>query len=355
MNGRVTIKDIAKAANVSVGTVDRVIHHRGRVNKQTREAVMDTLASMGYQTNKIASVLSKNELIKIALVIPGHNYFFKDIISGAQKACREMADYNVQLITVTQDSEKNPVAQLKDFEKTAAQDFNGIIVSPLHPFLFCESINEAVNKNMPVVTVNRDSPESSRLCYVGQNPYHAGMLAGRIFGKFLRGNGKVALLSGVQDFSPLRERTHGFTNAIRQEFPHIVLSDVYPYADDCIIAYEITKKLLLQDPSIQGVFADTTLGTIGIGMAIDELQKHHDKIAIGYDTQSEVIDLLEKNALTATITQNPFSQGYNAASLMNKILLDGYRPTTTHWYARADIIFHKEQILLIEKREMDFE
>ena len=352
MNSRVTIKHIAKKANVSIGTVDRVIHNRGRVDANTSAKVNEAIREMNYKTNKLARVLSKNESIKIALVTPGHNYFFKDIISGAQKACKQMLDYNIQLDLITQDNEKKPMDQLLDFEKTVEKGYNGIIVSPLHPYLFCEAINKAISKEITIITVNRDSKESGRICYVGHNLYHEGILAGRIYGRFMRGIGKAAILSGFQEFSPFKERQNGFSDIINKEYPGIKLTDTYQYADNPDIAFEISKMLINNDPEINGIFADTTTGTIGIGKAIEELMKNNQIIATGYDEQSEIIDLLEKNALIASITQNQFSQGYNAMLIMKNVLIDKNMPSAAQWYAKTELIFHKEQINANKEREL---
>ena len=45
----VTINDVAKAAGVSKGTVDRVIHNRGEVSPKSREAVLKVIEELGYK------------------------------------------------------------------------------------------------------------------------------------------------------------------------------------------------------------------------------------------------------------------------------------------------------------------
>ena len=55
---RVRIKDIAKMADVSVGTVDRVIHGRSGVSESSRKRVEEILKQLDYQPNMYASALA---------------------------------------------------------------------------------------------------------------------------------------------------------------------------------------------------------------------------------------------------------------------------------------------------------
>ena len=51
MAKQVKIKDIAKMAGVSAGTVDRILHNRGKVSKASREAVEKVLSEVDYKYN----------------------------------------------------------------------------------------------------------------------------------------------------------------------------------------------------------------------------------------------------------------------------------------------------------------
>lgn len=212
---RVTIKDIARELNVSIGTIDRAINGRGRINEETKEMIMKKIREVGYKPNTIARTLRKNKVTRIAFVLPSNNYFFQDIIDGAKTACMELADFSIELDLVTQDSENDPLKQLKDFGELEARDISGIIIAPLHPFLLSNAINRAIDNNIPVITVNLDSRDSKRLCYVGQNSLKTGAIIGTIFGKFLKGKGDIALLSGISELDLRQMRTQGFLENIK--------------------------------------------------------------------------------------------------------------------------------------------
>src|SRR5258708_14747881 len=64
------IKDIARAAGVSVGTVDRVLHNRGKVSEDALKKVMDVLNKNEYKPNLIARMLGSNRSYRIAVLLP---------------------------------------------------------------------------------------------------------------------------------------------------------------------------------------------------------------------------------------------------------------------------------------------
>jgi len=72
MSEKITIKDIAEIAGVSVGTVDRVLHNRANVSQFAREKVEKALKNMNYHPNVYASALAYNKSYTFFLLMPIH-------------------------------------------------------------------------------------------------------------------------------------------------------------------------------------------------------------------------------------------------------------------------------------------
>ena len=70
MNKRTTIKDIAAQAGVSTGTVDRVIHDRGRVSVDVKEKVLQVMQDLNFEPNLIASTLAFNRILTMGVLMP---------------------------------------------------------------------------------------------------------------------------------------------------------------------------------------------------------------------------------------------------------------------------------------------
>ena len=115
--GRATIKDIANQLNVSIATVDRALHNRGRINEDTYRQIMQKVDELGYKPNRIASTLVKNTYKQIVFVTPNCNSFFEEIIRGAQAATDELIGFGVQIDFITQDSFFDSLGQVSSMER----------------------------------------------------------------------------------------------------------------------------------------------------------------------------------------------------------------------------------------------
>jgi LacI family repressor for deo operon, udp, cdd, tsx, nupC, and nupG len=85
-----TIKDVAKAAGVSIATVSRVLHNPNRVSATTRDHVLTVVKELDYIPNFAAQSLRRHTSKKILVTVPDiSNPFFSNVIRGAEKAARE--------------------------------------------------------------------------------------------------------------------------------------------------------------------------------------------------------------------------------------------------------------------------
>lgn len=345
-NKRVTIKDIASQLNISTGTVDRAINGKGRINAKTKKLVMQKVEELGYKPNRIARSLGKNQKTKLVFVSPAHNPFWQEIRNGAQTACDELRDYNVQLEFYSQKSDFDTICQIKDMEKIIQEKPRGIIVAPLDSCLLVKPINNAVETGIPVVTVNLDSRESKRICYIGEDPCHTGAIVGALFKKFIGRGGQVAVLTGDDDSSQFQIRKRGFLETILSNNSTIKISGYHEYANNEGSAYFISKKLISDIPDLKGIFANTAVGVVGIAKAIRDMDKKGLIITVCYDTSDEINELLDCDAMVATVTQNPFLQGYYSVRLLFKILLEKTPPEKVNNYIRTEIIVESKQVEL---------
>ncbi len=100
MAKQVKIKDIAKMAGVSAGTVDRILHNRGNVSKTSREAVERVLKEVDYKYNIHASAVSLRKEYKIIVSIPisGIGEYWGSIQNGIDHAISEYSDISINCI-----------------------------------------------------------------------------------------------------------------------------------------------------------------------------------------------------------------------------------------------------------------
>ena len=128
-----TLKDIAAAAGVSIGTVDRALKDRGRVNPQVAEKIKKLAKEMDYHPNQIASgLVTRSRHYKIAVILHiTQNEFFNEIIKGIKRAERKIRDYgmSVQIYTCDDFDEK---MQLANIEKAIEEKANAMVIVPIN-------------------------------------------------------------------------------------------------------------------------------------------------------------------------------------------------------------------------------
>ena len=99
MAERIRIKDIAKMADVSVGTVDRVIHGRSGVSEASRKRVEEILKQLDYQPNMYASALASNKKYAFSCLLPQHEEgeYWTAVEAGIHDALIAYSDFNISV------------------------------------------------------------------------------------------------------------------------------------------------------------------------------------------------------------------------------------------------------------------
>ena len=97
---RIGVRELAKLANVSVGTVDRALHGRKEVNEQTRKLILRIAAEHGYTPNLTARALSVGRAnVRIGVCIPREiRYFYDQMRDGIFDEARRFEHVGVELI-----------------------------------------------------------------------------------------------------------------------------------------------------------------------------------------------------------------------------------------------------------------
>src|SRR6056297_2697426 len=99
MRKKIRIKDIAKKAGVSTGTVDRVLHNQGNVSAKARVKVEKVMKELEYEPNIIASTLAYHRVTTIAVLLPDPaiDAYWSYPLKGVEKAAKAYAHYGVEI------------------------------------------------------------------------------------------------------------------------------------------------------------------------------------------------------------------------------------------------------------------
>ena len=180
--GKVRIKDIAEIANVSIGTVDRVIHNRGEVSQSTRDKIRNLLEEYNYKPDIIASSLALKRKINLAVVMPrlvNEHAFWKLPQTGIQKAVDELSHYKIKI-----DSYYFDQFDLKDFVNRVKyfpyNQVDGVLFAPVFQEESIVFLRKCENENVPVVLFNSLLEDPHVKSFVGQDAFQSGYVAAKL-------------------------------------------------------------------------------------------------------------------------------------------------------------------------------
>lgn len=330
-----TIKEIATLAGVSRGTVDRVLNHRGDVNPQTEEKIMQIVRDLDYKPNKAGIVLAaQKKNLKLGVILLGvGNPFFDDVLLGVREKEQELAGYNCSVLI--RQTEYSLQQQLDAIDSLLAEGIGGLAISPYNDNAVREKIDNLCKQGIPVVTLNTDIENSSRLAYVGSNFYRSGETAAGLMRLMTKGEVRVGIVSGSQNILCHTERIAGFSHTIAA-YPNIRIVDTVNNNDDDQISFTLTGKLLEDHPEINA-FYFTAGGVYGGCQAIEASASKNDMIVITNDIVPRTREYMQKGLIAATICQQPFQQGFQPLALLFAYLTTGEKPATENNYVDVDI------------------
>ena len=199
-----SVKDVAAAAGVSLGTVSNVLNRPDRVSPETRERVQRAMADLGFVRNESARQLRAGSSRTLAYVmLDAANPFFTDVASGIDEAA-ETADLSLVLCNSrnSADRERSHLALLEQ------QRVQGILVTPVDPD--SPSLDEVARRGTPVVVVDRTRSDQS-FCSVAVDDVLGGKLA--IEHLLDRGHTRIAYVGGPAHLGQVRDRLEGAREA----------------------------------------------------------------------------------------------------------------------------------------------
>lgn len=333
----VTIKEIAEMAGVHRSTVDKVLHNRPGVSDPVRRRVQKIIDECNYQANPIGKALkmqNKELHIKVILLEVDAMPYLK---MGIEKALRQYSSFQIQVEYVT--VPYSDIECLKMELEMAEKNTDGIILSPINTEAIIEKINVCADRGIPVVTVNTDIRGSRRLCYIGQDGFKSGQVAGRLMGEFLQGKGKVAVFTSDGDNHqsfPFGTREGGFRSVVSEYYPALeILQSIYTKEKPQVIRREM-RRLCEEEPELAGVFI-TCGGARAVGDVLEEMECKNVKV-ICYENYPEILELLQRGIVTATIDSEIEAQGKKAIEVLLDNLIYGRKPVRRHLYSEIKIL-----------------
>jgi LacI family transcriptional regulator len=313
----VTIRDIAEMAQVSKGTVSRVINGTPGVGDETRRRILRIIKELDFQPNASAQGLAAKRTNNIGLIIPhtgkysmSNDYWPILLTEITQQAA--IRDYNVLISTARSEDDVN--SAYKTILKGRRVD--GLIIGG---YQFGEKqMAELMLKDFPYVIIGRNS-------YISSNYVDVDGLAGaRRMTEHLIGLGhrEIAVLAGPEEFINIQERVQGYKEAMARAGlePHAVFH--CRYRQEEIVRQ--TKAILEQRPRPTALFAVAGDLAVGVLKAVHDLNlKIPEELAVVFFDDLPIYECFWP---PITAIRQPIDQLGSTASNLLFTLLDGKTP-----------------------------
>lgn len=323
---KVRIKDIAEFANVSVGTVDRVIHKRGEVSASTRKKIEQLLEQFNYKPDIAASSLALKREIHLAVMMPEvvRDHSFWALPQQGLEQALENLEHDRVILHQFHFSQADPggfSALVKDFPFGSVE---GLLFAPVFKEESLAFLELCAEENLPVILFNSYLDSPSVRSYVGQNAYGSGYVAARLMFYGLSPGSDVAIvnMSARKDhYSHIIDRERGFRDYFskREESKAQLISMDLKGADDLILGERLHE--LLSRNNVAGLFV-TNSRVHKVARILEESGRKEIRL-VGYDLLPENIRLLERDLIDFLISQKPELQAcLGLKSLFNLVVFN---------------------------------
>ena len=327
----VSVRDVARKAGVSVGTVSNVLNSPDKVADKTVLKVQQAISALGFVRNDAARQLRAGKSRSIGLlVLDVRNPFFTDVARGAEEAA---AEHQMSILLANSDENHDREKQLLSlFEE---QRVAGVLVSPVSSDI--AELSRARDRGTPIVLVDRQSKDKS-LSSVAVDDVAGGFMA--VSHLIETGRKRIMFAGGPMSIQQIADRLKGSKKACNSQVSvslEILETKNLTVLEGRAVAKEILSRPVSKRPD--AVFAANDLLAIGIMQVLvvaKSVSIPGDIALVGYDD----ISFASSALISLTSVRQPSALiGAQAIELLIEETEDPRNPN------RRQVVFQPELVI----------
>lgn len=312
------VKQIARLANVSIATVDRVLHNRKGVSEATKKRINDIIKEFDYKPNIIASRLASKKVSKYAVLIPSSTEtdFWEAPLSGIDRAAKALKQYGIVVLKFFFDL-NDKQSFLKQVDLILEEAVDGLLVAPSFVEEAIQLTTRCNERKIPYVFINSDVPGQNSVCYIGPHLFCSGYQAAQLM-DFAVKTGKVLLINvskELDQYHHLLRKEEGFRAYFEKNNKKLQILKLDIKQTDSSSIEDALDKVFSEQKGIEGVFV-TNSRVSAVAHYFE--RKSIVKVLIGYDFLKENIKYLELGIIQFLICQKPEEQGYRGIMTLHR-------------------------------------
>ena len=317
------IKEIAKKANVSIATVDRVIHKRTGVSEETKNKINAIIKEFNYEPNIFARRLASRKILRFATLIPMVSIetdFWAAPLDGIQQAEIVVKRYGIKVDKYFFD-QNDKDSFIKSAELILKTKYDGILLAPSFIEESTKFVKSCDDLNIPYVFINSDIPDKQSLCYIGPDLFLTGYLGGRLVNYLVKDNDKLLVVNiskEIDHHHHLLRKEEGFRKYFNDHNKKnkIIKTDIRQ-TDYSSVKENLSR--VLKEHNVKAIFV-TNSRVFYVAQFLEESGRE-DIIVVGYDFIEKNIEYLKKDTINFLICVKPQEQGYRGIMTLYESLV----------------------------------
>ncbi|NOR62710.1 MAG: substrate-binding domain-containing protein [Rhodobacteraceae bacterium] len=302
--GKPTTKDLAKAAGVSLATVDRVLNARAGVRQATVERVQKAIKDIGFVRDIAAANLARGKDYRLVFLLPDHDDEFLDLIQTALHEANDSMAHERTSTSIIRAPANDPHKVAALLDTLSAEQVDGVAVMASETPHVRDAIARLTARGIPVVAFVSNQPSAENAYFVGINNAAAGRTVGQLMARFTgAAQGDVLVITESMQARDSQERRLGFDAIMARYAPRLhVRPTMETYGDPARTAKIIATSLHNQ-PHVAGVYL-MNHNIKKTMQAIGKFGTPEDTVIIGHELTPRTRACLLMGEMDAVITQD---------------------------------------------------
>ena len=317
-----TIKDIAHLAGVSKGTVDRVLHKRGKVSKKAFEQVDKVLKEIDYKPNPIARSLRTNKIYNIYVILPDPciDPYWLPAAEGINMALNRYSSFGI-VINKYLYNPNDITTFLLQSEKAIKSSPDVLLMAPIFQSEAHEVLKKCFDNKIKVVVFNNHVNTLSEQIFIGQDLRQSGRVAASLMEKISKKKDSVAIIH-INKEPHMQLKEDGFVEYFKEkkEAQTCVISKNLNSTENACFVEEV-RLFSEMNPQVSNWFVTNSKAHLLVEAL--EILKQKDYNIIGYDLLPENISCLKEGKIAFLIHQKPKRQAFLGVSYLAEHFLFG--------------------------------
>lgn len=341
----VGVKEIARRANVSIATVDRVLHNRTGVSEKTKQKINEIIKELDYKPNILARRLASSKTMHLYTLIPEvseETDYWEVPLQGIIEAENEIMLYNVKIekLFYNMNDKDSFLKQTEVILK--AESVDGVLLAPAFIEEAIAFTDVCQKRKIPFVFINSNIPDRKNLSYFGPDLFYSGYTAAHLVDYLVGESDQVLLMNIAKDIDSdyhILKKEEGFTEYFATKHPdRIIKQNLY---DTDYQSVKKTMSAMLKDhPHIKLIFVTNSRVSLVARYLLEK--KKGEILLVGYDFLDRNIDFLNKGIIDFLICEKPQEQAYRGVKALYRYLMFEEKQEK-EYFMPIDIIHRENQ------------